>query len=203
MAITFDDAYVSVAENALPELVARSFHSTIFVPVGALGAHPTWPIEHGSPDANEKVMSAEQIAKLPSLLVTLGSHSKTHPRLSRLSAGDAREEIAGSRAKLGDLTTQDIRLFAFPYGDHDAATIEMCETAGYEFAFSTTPTPVDTTVSEFVRGRVKVDPSDSSLEFFLKYHGAYAWLAYVSLLKRKLRDHNRPLMNCIAVQVKR
>lgn len=78
----------------------------------------------------------------------------------------------------------------------------MCETAGYEFVFSTTPTPVGTTVSEFVRGRVKVDPYNSFLEFFLRYNGAYAWLAYVSFLKRKLRDHNRPLKNRIAVQVR-
>lgn len=68
----------------LPEPAARDFHSTIFVPVGALGHRPTWPIEHGSPAAGDRVMSAEQIAKLPSLLVTLGSHTRTHPRLSRL-----------------------------------------------------------------------------------------------------------------------
>lgn len=191
VAITFDDAYVSVAENALSELAARGFHSTIFVPVGALGGRPSWSIEDGSPDSCETVMSAEQIAKLPSSLVTLGSHTRTHPHLSLLSLSDAREEIEGSRANLGDLTTQDIRLFAFPYGDHNASTVEMCETAGYEMVFSTTPTPVDTTSSEFVRGRVKVDPYDSPLEFFLKYRGAYGWVSYVSSLKRKLRDHSQ------------
>ena len=37
VAITFDDAFQSVLENALPELAARSFHSTIFVPVGLVG----------------------------------------------------------------------------------------------------------------------------------------------------------------------
>src|SRR6266567_5080498 len=112
VAITFDDAYESVAENALPELAARGFHSTIFVPVGSLGRPPTWTIEEGSPDSHETVMSAEQLAKLPSLLVTLGSHASTHPRLSRISARDAWEEIEGSRAKLQNLTTKDARLFA-------------------------------------------------------------------------------------------
>jgi peptidoglycan/xylan/chitin deacetylase (PgdA/CDA1 family) len=191
VAITFDDAYVSVAENALPELASRGFHSTIFVPTGPLGRAPPWSMQEGSPDSLETVMSAEQIEKLTSLLVTVGSHSCTHPRLSRLAPSDAREEIAGSRAKLQSLTTQDIRLFAFPYGDHDASTIELCRLAGYEAVFSTTPSPVDTTGSAFVRGRVKVDPFDWPLEFFLKYNGAYAWGPYVLSLKRKLTNYKQ------------
>jgi peptidoglycan/xylan/chitin deacetylase (PgdA/CDA1 family) len=187
VAITFDDAYVSVAENALPELAARNFHSTVFVPVGALGSPPSWPVENGSLDADETVMSAEQLATLPSPLVALGSHTSTHPRLSRIDPLDARKEIEGSRAELQILTAQDIRMLAFPYGDHDPSIIELCKFAGYDNVFSITPEPVDTTHSDFVRGRVKVDPFDGSLEFFLKYHGAYAWASHVSLLKRKLR----------------
>ena len=144
-------------------------------------------MESGSPDAYETIMSAEQIAKLPSPLVTIGSHSCTHPRLSKLPPADARSEIEGSRAKLQNLINGDVRLFAFPYGDHDAATVELCTAAGYQYVFSTRPTPVDTTGSAFVRGRMKVDPFDWPLEFFLKYNGAYAWITYASALKRKLK----------------
>ncbi len=189
VAITFDDAYVSVAKNALPALAARGFHSTIFVPTGTLGGPPPWSMEDGSPDSLETVMSAEQIATLPSALVTVGAHSRTHPRLSRLAPDDAREEIEGSRRELEDLTTQDVRLFALPYGDHDSSTIDLCRAAGYEAVFTTTPVPVDTTDSDLVRGRVKVDPFDGRLEFFLKYNGGYAWAPYASTLKRKLRNH--------------
>lgn len=191
VAITFDDAYVSVAENALSELASRGFHSTIFVPIESLGGPPTWPMEDGSPDSHETVMSAEQVTNLPSLLVAVGSHSCTHPRLSRLALSEAQNEIEGSRIKLQKLTKQGIRLFAFPYGDHDASTIELCRRAGFEYVFSSTPSPVDTAGSAFVRGRVKVDPFDGPLEFFLKYTGAYAWVPYASWLKRKLRGYNQ------------
>ena len=191
VAITFDDAYVSVAENALPELAARGFHSTIFVPMGSLGSRPAWQMEDGSPDSCETVMAAEQIARLSSPLVALGSHTSTHPRLSRMDPHDAWNEIKGSRLKLQNLTTKDVRLFAFPYGDHDASIIELCRVAGYDYVFSVTPHPVDTTRSEFVRGRVKVDPFDGSLEFFLKCNGAYAWVSLVSSLKKKLRNYDR------------
>ncbi|WP_407180100.1 polysaccharide deacetylase family protein [Bradyrhizobium sp. STM 3562] len=191
VAITFDDAYVSVAHNALPELASRGFHSTIFVPVGPLGSPPTWQMEPGSPDFQETIMSAEQIAKLPSPLVTVGSHSCSHPRLSQLAPSDARTEIQGSRVKLQNLTTRDVRLFAFPYGDHDAGTVELCREAGYDYVFTTMPTPIDAASSAFVRGRVKVDPFDGRLEYFLKYNGAYAWVSRASSLKRKLRKRDR------------
>lgn len=195
VAITFDDAYVSVAKNALPALVSRGFHSTIFVPTAMLGDAPTWQMEEGSPDSFEVVMSTDQIAKLSSSLVTLGSHSCNHPRLSRLAPTDAREEIEGSRTRLEELTAQDIRLFALPYGDHNASTIEFCRMAGYEIVFSTAPASVDTMDTSFVRGRVKVDPFDGLLEFFLKYNDAYAWMLHVSSLKWKLRNYKASPVN--------
>jgi peptidoglycan/xylan/chitin deacetylase (PgdA/CDA1 family) len=188
VAITFDDAYVSVAENALPELAARGFHCTIFVPVGSLGRRPIWPVEDGSLDSDEIVMSTEGITSLSSSLVALGSHSRTHPRLSRIGTLDAQNEIEGSRHELQSLTKTDIRLFSFPYGDYDAATIESCRAAGYDYVFDITPRPVDTESPGFVRGRVRVEPSDGPLEFFLKYNGAYSWASPVSALRKKLRS---------------
>lgn len=186
VAITFDDAFVSVAENALPELAARGFHSTIFVPAALLGRRPTWPMETGNLDASETVMSAEQIANVSSPHVTLGSHTNTHPRLSQLQTGDARGEIEISRASLQGLTGKEVRLFSFPYGDYNATTLELCRVAGFDYVFSISPHPVDTTVHGFVRGRVKAEPHDGRLEFFLKFNGAYAWAAHVSSLKKRL-----------------
>lgn len=186
VAITFDDAFVSVLENALPEIAARSYCCTIFVPVGALGQHPTWAIEGNSQDRDELVMTPEQLKKLPADLVMLGSHSMTHPHLSQINPNHARDEIERSRRDLANITGRDIRLFAFPYGDHSPAVIDFCRNAGYEFVFTILPTSVNVLGSDFVRGRVKVEPLDSPLEFFLKSNGAYAWMSYVSRIKQRL-----------------
>lgn len=186
VALTFDDAFLSVTENALPELVARSFCSTIFVPVGVLGRHPNWFAEDSSSDRDEIVMSPEQLKSLPANLVSIGSHSITHPHLSRLDRDEARNEIEDLRRQLQKLTGQEILLFAFPYGDHSPAVIELCRHAGYEFVFTIAPNSVDPTQLNIVRGRVKIDPFDSDLEFFLKFNGAYAWMSLVSSFKRKM-----------------
>ena len=41
-AVTFDDGFVSVIENALPSLESRDIPSLIFVPTGSLGRQPAW-----------------------------------------------------------------------------------------------------------------------------------------------------------------
>jgi hypothetical protein len=64
----------------------------------------------------------------------------------------------------------------------------MCRAAGYETVFSIATQEVDTTTSELLRGRTKVDPSDGPIEFFLKFNGAYQWMEYTVPLKKKLRS---------------
>jgi peptidoglycan/xylan/chitin deacetylase (PgdA/CDA1 family) len=194
VAITFDDAFQSVAENALPELGKHSFHATIFVPVGWLGQTPGWtmePRESGSvdvPELSEVVMSAEQLSGLSRSLVSLGAHSLSHPLLPELEAERAREEIERSRALLAEVSGRDVLEFAFPYGAHNEATVAMCRAALYETAYSIIPEEVDTTSQGFLRGRTKTEPSDGPLEFFLKFNGAYEWMRYGVAYKRSLRS---------------
>lgn len=194
VAITFDDAFVSVAENALPELGKRSFPATIFVPVGWLGQTPGWtmkPIETGSveaPELSEVVMSAEQLRGLTHSLVSLGSHTLSHPELPELGSDRARDEVERSRALLSGLIGRDVSELAFPYGAHDDATVAICRAALYEKVYSIVPEEVDTTANGFLRGRTATEPSDGPLEFFLKFNGAYEWMRYSIALKKRLRS---------------
>jgi peptidoglycan/xylan/chitin deacetylase (PgdA/CDA1 family) len=183
VAITFDDALQTVADYAVPELAARSFHSTIFVPVGLIGRRPNWATKDGD-EVSEQVMSLERLKQIVSPLVELGSHTNTHPVICELDEKRRRSEIDGSLYALQELTGQVISLFSFPYGRYDSASVELCRAAGYEFAFSILANEVDTIKPEFMRGRVKVDPSDGPLEFFLKFNGAYEWTAYLRSFRR-------------------
>lgn len=196
VAITFDDALTSVAENALPELAKHSFHSTILVPVGWIGRTPGWAMEGGNAafaavaDTNltEMVMSSKQLKALPASLVSLGSHSLTHPSILELDAERARAEIEDSRQQLAELSGREIVEFSFPYGDHDASAVAMCRAAGYKAVYSIRPQEIDTSASELLRGRTKVDPSDGPIEFFLKFNGAYHWKGYTVPLTKALRS---------------
>jgi peptidoglycan/xylan/chitin deacetylase (PgdA/CDA1 family) len=188
VAITFDDAFSSVVENALPELAARSFHSTIFVPTGLIGCRPTWVMEESGDLLTEVVMTVEQLRALSAPLVALGSHTIGHPSMLGLDGVAAQKEIEDSRRQLQEVSGREIRLFSFPYGDYDRSTVAMCRAAGYESVFSILAHGVDTTSSELLRGRTKVDPWDGPLEFFLKFNGAYEWTPYTTALEKKLRS---------------
>jgi peptidoglycan/xylan/chitin deacetylase (PgdA/CDA1 family) len=184
VAITFDDAFVSVRENAIPDLLKRSFHSTIFVPTAFLGRRPGWMMEGNEQSCNEIVMTVDQLKELPSDLVSLGSHSSTHVHLSQTQRDRAQQEIEGSRHELERLIGREVRLFSFPYGDHDPSVVELCRMAGYEHAFTIHPERIKTEALSMLRGRVKVDPSDWQVEFFLKLSGAYEWMALWTIFKR-------------------
>jgi peptidoglycan/xylan/chitin deacetylase (PgdA/CDA1 family) len=185
-AVTFDDAFVNVVENALPELARRNLHCTIFVPAAVIGQNPGWAMESDG-DQNELVVDRDVLRALPGPLVAIGAHSMTHPFLTRIGADKARWEIAGSKAVLEEIIGKDVTLFAFPYGDHDGTILGLCREAGYEHAFSVVPRPVRIDDRALLRGRVSVEPTDGALEFFLKASGGYAWMPLASRLKAMLR----------------
>jgi peptidoglycan/xylan/chitin deacetylase (PgdA/CDA1 family) len=182
VAITFDDALDSVAENALPELLRRSLPSTVFIPVDFVGKSSAWKQERNG-RGRETVMTADELRSLPEL-VELGSHSRTHAHLTEVDEANLREEIAGSRRALEEIVGAPVTLFAFPYGEHDARVIEACREAGYQRVFGIVPYRVDPVSRDFLRGRVAVEPSDGRLEFYLKIRGAYGWMPRASALKR-------------------
>jgi len=185
--VTFDDGYESVMDNALPELEARRIPCTIFVITEALGQWPTWLT---GPDSDRelhgRVLSADQLRQLSSDMVTIGSHSMTHPKLPFLSQQEATKELVGSRLKLEEILHKQVRLFSFPYGAFNKELVRWCREAGYERVFTILPVLAFTGSQEFVAGRVWVEPTDWPLEFRLKLLGAYRWLPSAFALKRKL-----------------
>ena len=187
VAITFDDAFVSILDNALPELSRFSFHATIFVPVARLGGSPDWAVDYPSMVFNEVIMTCEQLKAISTTAVTIGSHTLTHPYLSRIDEADAKYEIERSRHILMEITGRNINLFSFPYGDYNERLVALCKSAGYKHVFTIAPVNIDATDCKIVRGRIIVGPSDSNLEFFLKINGAYNWTEVVRVWLRPLK----------------
>jgi peptidoglycan/xylan/chitin deacetylase (PgdA/CDA1 family) len=185
VAITFDDAFVSTFDHALPELSRRRFPCTIFVPCGNLGRRPGWPMEDEA-DRSEVVVTAARLKRYSAdPLVVFGSHGVTHPRFTEMPPDTARAELSDSRDIISGITGTDVRLFAFPYGDHDCNLVRICQETGFTHVYTIEPELVDPQADAFVRGRVSVSPDDGRLVFFLKASGAYAWLVPISRLKQR------------------
>ena len=185
-AVTFDDVYQSTVENALPELKARNIPCTLFVVSHLPGHSPSWAGTEGY-DREDRFVTAEQLANLPGDLVTIGSHTMTHPHLSVLPEETAKRELFESRQFLQQTLRREIRLFAFPHGAFDDAVVNWCREAGYRRVFSIEPTMTFSNSPKYVTGRVIADPTDWELEFRLKILGAYRWLPAAYGVKRKIR----------------
>jgi peptidoglycan-N-acetylglucosamine deacetylase len=83
------------------------------------------------------VISGDQIQEVRSMGMEIGSHTLTHPKLTRLRRADALEELVGSKRHFEDLIDDEIVSFCYPEGEFNAATRSLVVEAGYKLARTT------------------------------------------------------------------
>jgi len=84
-----------------------------------------------------RICSEAELADLQERGWSVGSHTLSHPMLTRLSEEDARREIAGSRERLAEMLGAPPRGFAYPNGEFGESHMRMVSDAGYEYAVTT------------------------------------------------------------------
>jgi peptidoglycan/xylan/chitin deacetylase (PgdA/CDA1 family) len=123
LAITIDDAYLSVYEKAWPLLREAGYPFTLFVSTEAvdreLPGYMTW----------------DQIRELANAGVTIGNQSVTHPHLVTLEKGRVISEIAGASRRIEDETGTRPALFAYPFGEFSNSVKAVVEDVGFKAAF--------------------------------------------------------------------
>lgn len=191
IAVTFDDAYQSVLQNALPVLQAKNIPATIFVPTGYLGRKPQWIKNQNHRYASETVVTQEQLRGLPDNLITIGSHTVSHINLTNVDKSIARKEIFESKETLERILKNKVTLFAAPYATLNEDFTDLFKQAGYERVFLNIPTFPATKTDSYILGRNSVEPTDWPVEFNLKLMGAYQWLPLAIYLKNKLPGKDR------------
>jgi len=133
--LTFDDGFRDVWEHALPVLQGHGYRAIQFLVADLLGGMSEWQRPGG--EVAGPLMSRGQIEEWLAAGQEIGSHTLTHPYLTRLPLAQAREEIGVSKRKLEDLFGREIRHFCYPYGDWDARVRDLVEEAGYRTACTT------------------------------------------------------------------
>lgn len=139
LAVTFDDAYLSVLQLALPVLRARGVPGCVYAPTDWIGRDEPMRWEGidrwiGTPDENELLpMTWDQLGELRDAGWEIGSHTRSHPFLTQLDDDALGAELAESRAeceaRLGACPT-----IAYPYGDVDERVVAATAAAGYTAA---------------------------------------------------------------------
>lgn len=113
VAVTFDDAYRNFITHAWPLLAERGIPATLFVPVGFLEGDSPAPIRgtgHLPP------LAWAELRELAGAGLAVGSHTWSHPDLTRLRVDSVRDELRRSRAALEDRTEVRVPSFCYPRG---------------------------------------------------------------------------------------
>lgn len=131
LAITFDDAWTSVAEYAAPILREMDLHWTLFVV-------SDWS-EHRDDWTKEAILNWSQVSALRGSDMEIGSHSVSHPDFGKLDDAETTRQLFESRdmikARLGFTPTT----FAIPLGQSKNWTATAQATAiqaGYEYVYA-------------------------------------------------------------------
>ena len=138
--VTFDDAYRSVIERALPILSELGLPATVFTVTSfAERDEPmTWAgIDGwlGGPyEAELAPMSWDELGRLAEAGWEVGSHTHTHPRLTTLGDAELAEELTRSRELCSERMGTACHTLAYPYGDHDERVVAAAGRAGYSAA---------------------------------------------------------------------
>jgi peptidoglycan/xylan/chitin deacetylase (PgdA/CDA1 family) len=130
--LTFDDGFRNVLRYGLPLLARHRFRAVQFIVADLIGKSNEW--EQAQGEVPEPLMDHAEIREWLAAGHEIGSHSCTHPHLSRIPLPQAREEITASKKKLEDLFGRPVEHFCYPYGDRNDAVVDLVREAGYRTA---------------------------------------------------------------------
>ncbi len=112
VAVTFDDGYENFYTHAFPVIQEFQIPVMLFVPVNFIDRKMQAPIRS---KITIPPCSWEQIREMLSTgLVSIGSHSMSHPDLRRIPEAAAHAEISESREQLEQQTGVSVSCFAYP-----------------------------------------------------------------------------------------
>jgi peptidoglycan/xylan/chitin deacetylase (PgdA/CDA1 family) len=168
--ITFDDAFRSFYELAIPALQQRGMRATVFVPAGEIGGSDRWNGEKGT--VPRELMTEDQLREAAAEGMEIGSHGWAHRSLPECSEAEAREEVCRSIEHLAGLGLRP-EVFAYPYGRYSPENIAMVRSAGYSAAVSIFSDAPTVTANRFAMRRIYIHPGDSRWRFRCKLSRTY------------------------------
>jgi peptidoglycan/xylan/chitin deacetylase (PgdA/CDA1 family) len=183
--VTFDDAYVSILRAGLPVLERLGVPATVFVPTDAAGEAGlmTWselaPWAGGAHEHELRCMSWGQLRELAGHGWEIGSHTCSHPHLTKVGAEQLATELSASRAACEEELQRPCATLAYPFGSYDARAINAVTAAGYSAAVT-----LDERIVEPLRGR---SPLEVPREAIYRSTGWPIFLAKTSRSVRRIR----------------
>ena len=126
IAITFDDAYVSIYTEAYPLLRSKNIPFTIFVATDLVGS-------------SRRYLNWQQLNEMSEHGALVANHTQSHLHLLRFLDGETqhqwqlriRQEITGAQQEIENHLGELPKLFAYPYGEFNLDILALVADLGY------------------------------------------------------------------------
>lgn len=124
IAITFDDGFVNFSDAAT-QLHRAGLPVTLFIVTGHVGGSNAWGGRAQAGIPTLPLLGWKELERLVAEGVSIGAHTRTHPRLTRLPAQAIADEIDGCLHDIRKQLGVQVDHFAYPYGavDDEVAAI--------------------------------------------------------------------------------
>jgi len=165
--LTFDDGYRNFRDYAWPILRRHGFPATLFMVADKVGGRADWLSGN---QEHAPLLDADELRALNAEGLDVGSHTLSHPRLSRLDAAAVKRELSGSKARLEALLQAPVPHFCYPSGDYNEAVRDAVRDAGYRTGLTCIRGAANYAPNPYEIPRKAISYGDNLAGFFWKLH---------------------------------
>lgn len=156
VALTFDDGYKNLIQNAFPVMQKYHLIGTAHIIVNDVG--------------KDGYMDWDDIKTLKKAGWEIGSHTLSHPDLSTISLAQASSQIFESKKVLEQNLGVTIESFCYPSGKYNADVENLVKEAGYTSATTTHSGLKNTSEKSLELNRLRINGPDSLGQFEKKVY---------------------------------
>lgn len=169
--LTFDDGYENFERWAWPELQRCGFTATVFPVTGRIGKAANWLDESFEP---AMLMDGASLRRLSRHGIGIGSHTRSHARLTQLTASQISHELRDSKSELEDLIGLPVSDFCYPYGSYDQTVLELTAEAGYRLALTCLRGAANSARNAYEIPRKAISYDDNFMTYLWRLHAKHA-----------------------------
>ncbi len=150
--ISLDDGYSDLYTAAYPVLRSHQFKAVAYIVTGFLG-RPT-------------NVTPAQVVDMNANGIEIGSHTVSHPDLTKLSAAELQRQLDDSKVTLEAILGHPVLDFCYPSGAVNPTVVHAVQAAGYQSATTTHGgSTVHSAADRFEWTRVRVSGGEPLTEF--------------------------------------